>query len=209
MTSPGISTGDRGGYASILNYAPVTITVGGTSYNISYETGLSSDLSSSSLLASQPWWNNPSLAASYRDAYISAIGANGSNYYKQFWPNDSPDGDSAFFMYDDPGGTAEMFYGNGNTYVVGPNGYFTYAKVVPAGAFSEPVVIDGNITLSAGGSHNLTSAQITIGSNYNQAEDVLSFANIANITGSWDQNTGFLHYPATKLFRLTKKRLKL
>jgi hypothetical protein len=54
------------------------------------------------------------------------------------------------------------------------------------------VNITGSITVSDNDNANLSSAVITISSNYQNGEDVLSFTNTASITGSWNAGTGQL-----------------
>ncbi len=55
-----------------------------------------------------------------------------------------------------------------------------------------PVVITSSITATDADNINLASALISISSNYQNGEDVLSFTNTASITGSWNAATGQL-----------------
>jgi VCBS repeat-containing protein len=72
------------------------------------------------------------------------------------------------------------------------------APVVTAGGtltFTEgdaATVIDNSITISDNDSANLTGATVVISGNYASGQDVLGFANTANITGTFNAGTGTL-----------------
>ncbi len=55
-----------------------------------------------------------------------------------------------------------------------------------------PVSVTSSITVTDGDDTNLASAQITISSNYQNSEDMLTFANTGNISGSWNPANGRL-----------------
>jgi autotransporter-associated beta strand protein len=57
--------------------------------------------------------------------------------------------------------------------------------------------IDPGIIVTDAGSSTLASATVTISANYVSGEDVLSFANTASITGSFDSSTGTLSLVGT------------
>ncbi|WP_440994704.1 beta strand repeat-containing protein, partial [Cysteiniphilum litorale] len=77
------------------------------------------------------------------------------------------------------------------------------AAVVTAGAVisytenDSATVIDNTIAISDVDDTNLESATITISNNYVNGEDVLAFANTANITGSFNATTGVLTLTGT------------
>ncbi len=77
------------------------------------------------------------------------------------------------------------------------------APVVTAGgtlAYTEnqaPAVIDATVTVSDADNANLVSATVQISNNYVNGQDVLSFVNTANITGSFNAATGTLTLTGT------------
>ncbi len=60
-----------------------------------------------------------------------------------------------------------------------------------------PVSVTSSITVSDDDDTDLTSAVITISSNYQNGEDVLSFTNTGGITGSWNAGAGQLTLSGT------------
>ncbi|MCU1230398.1 MAG: outer rane adhesin like protein, partial [Acidobacteria bacterium] len=70
--------------------------------------------------------------------------------------------------------------------VVTAGGTLTFTEGDPA------TVIDNSVTISDSDSANLVGATVTISGNYANGQDVLSFANTANITGSFNAITGTL-----------------
>ena len=55
-----------------------------------------------------------------------------------------------------------------------------------------PVSVTGTLTVADADNSNLASALVTVSSNYQSGEDVLSFTNANGITGSWNASTGQL-----------------
>ncbi len=60
-----------------------------------------------------------------------------------------------------------------------------------------PQVIDGFVTITDVDNTDMVSATVQISGNYRAAEDVLTFTNTPNITGTWDADSGVLTLSGT------------